>query len=91
MNSAQENNPWQRSGREELRVLAERIAGEAGMSALKHRRAGVTLLGSKSSAEDIAQKQTAKQKALDAGCWPTPARTMRFLGKKEAPLPEPAA
>ncbi|ALV40042.1 inositol monophosphatase [Pseudarthrobacter sulfonivorans] len=37
----------------ELRSLAERVAGDAGANALKLRRAGVSLLGSKSSPEDV--------------------------------------
>lgn len=48
----------------ELRILAERIADEAGKSALKRRRAGVTLLGSKSSAEDVVTEADRETETL---------------------------
>jgi myo-inositol-1(or 4)-monophosphatase len=54
----------QRNGQEELRSLAESIAGKAGASALKRRRAGVTLLGSKSSAEDVVTEADGETEAL---------------------------
>jgi myo-inositol-1(or 4)-monophosphatase len=61
MSSTPDASHGQRNGQEELRFLAEHIAGEAGTSALNRRRGGVTLLGSKSSAEDVvtdADRQT---------------------------------
>lgn len=49
---------------EELRILAERIADEAGRTALERRRAGVTLLGSKSSAEDVVTEADRETETL---------------------------
>ncbi|MEO5316266.1 inositol monophosphatase family protein [Pseudarthrobacter sp. CC12] len=49
---------------EELRFLAERIAAEAGKFALNRRRDGVTLLGSKSSPEDVVTEADRETEAL---------------------------
>ncbi|WP_081766059.1 inositol monophosphatase family protein [Arthrobacter sp. 31Y] len=63
MNSTSEAIRPPSGGQEELRILAERIAREAGATALNLRRAGVSLLGSKSSPEDVvtvADQETEK-------------------------------
>lgn len=49
---------------QELRDLAERIAIEAGEYALKRRRAGVSLLGTKSSPEDVVTEADRDTEAL---------------------------
>jgi myo-inositol-1(or 4)-monophosphatase len=53
MTSSSDSRAGEAKGREELRSLAARIAGEAGANALRRRRAGVSLLGSKSAPEDV--------------------------------------